>query len=282
VRATAELLRRMIGADIELRTELLARGRVRADPGAIEQVLLNLAVNARDAMPGGGQIRIALSNVQVDGRPYVQLAVSDTGTGMDAETASHIFEPFFTTKRLGHGTGLGLATVYGIVQQSDGTIDVDTGPEKGTTFRILLPQVARGDAAPSPRPQAKPPSAGSETVLVVEDDERVRALVSNILKKDGYRVLEAEHAEKAAEVAEAFSDPIDLLLTDVVMPGRNGRELAELIVRRRPATRVLFMSGYSNDAVLLRGVSATGAQFIQKPFTIDALTAKVRDVLAKV
>jgi PAS domain S-box-containing protein len=280
---TERILRRVIGEDVELVcVSEQPLGFVRADNGQIEQVLMNLAVNARDAMPGGGQIRIALSNVQVEGRPYVQLAVSDTGTGIDAETASHIFEPFFTTKRQGHGTGLGLATVYGIVQQSEGTIDVDTGPEKGTTFRILLPQVAPGDAQPSSGPHAKPASTGSETVLVVEDDERVRALVSNILKKDGYQVLEAEHAEQAAEVAEAYHEPIDLLLTDVVMPGRNGRELAELIVRRRPATRVLFMSGYSNDAVLLRGVSATGAQFIQKPFTIDALTAKVRDVLAKV
>ena len=280
---TEKMLRRVIGEDVELVcVSEQPLGFVRADNGQIEQVLMNLAVNARDAMPGGGQIRIALSNVEVDGRPYVQLAVSDTGTGMDAETASHIFEPFFTTKRLGHGTGLGLATVYGIVQQSEGTIDVDTGPEKGTTFRILLPQVPRGDVQPASGPQAKPASPGSETVLVVEDDERVRALVSNILKKDGYRVLEAEHAEQAAEVAEGYHEPIDLLLTDVVMPGRNGRELAELIVRHRPATRVLFMSGYSNDAVLLRGVSATGAQFIQKPFTIDALTAKVRDVLAKV
>jgi two-component system cell cycle sensor histidine kinase/response regulator CckA len=280
---TEKMLRRVIGEDVELVcVSEQPLGFVRADNGQLEQVLMNLAVNARDAMPGGGQIRIALSNVEVDGRPYVQLAVSDTGTGMDAETASHIFEPFFTTKRLGHGTGLGLATVYGIVQQSEGTIDVDTGPEKGTTFRILLPQVPRGDVQPSSAPQAKPSSQASETVLVVEDDERVRALVSNILKKDGYRVLEAEHAEQAAEVAEGYHEPIDLLLTDVVMPGRNGRELAELIVRRRPTTRVLFMSGYSNDAVLLRGVSATGAQFIQKPFTIDALTAKVRDVLAKV
>ena len=280
---TEKMLRRLIGEDVELVcVSEQPLGFVRADNGQIEQVLMNLAVNARDAMAGGGQIHIALSNVDVDGRPYVQLAVSDTGTGMDAETASHIFEPFFTTKRLGHGTGLGLATVYGIVQQSEGTIDVDTGPERGTTFRILLPQVPGGDVQPSSAPQAKPSSAGSETVLVVEDDERVRALVSNILKKDGYRVLEAEHAEQAAEVAAAHHEAIDLLLTDVVMPGRNGRELAELIVRRRPATRVLFMSGYSNDAVLLRGVSATGAQFIQKPFTIDALIAKVRDVLARV
>ena len=280
---TEKMLRRLIGEDIQLVcVSAQPLGFVRADNGHIEQVLINLAVNARDAMPGGGRIRIALTNEQVDGRPHVQLAVSDTGSGMDAETASHIFEPFFTTKREGHGTGLGLATVYSIVQQSDGTIEVDTAPGRGTTFRILLPQVAHVDVAASANTTSKPTSNSAETVLVVEDDERVRALVCNILKKDGYCVLEAEHAEQAIVVAGGHAGSIDLLLTDVVMPGRNGRELAEIIVRSRPAIRVLFMSGYSNDAVLLRGVSATGAQFIQKPFTIQSLTAKVRGVLARV
>jgi CheY-like chemotaxis protein len=280
---TEKMLRRVIGEDVELVcVSEQPLGFVRADNGHIEQVLMNLAVNARDAMPGGGRIRIALSNVQVDGRQFVQLAVSDSGMGMDADTASHIFEPFFTTKREGHGTGLGLATVYGIVQQSGGTIDVDTEPGRGTTFRILLPQVAAADAEPTLGVDAKQPSTGSETVLLVEDDERVRALVGSILKKGGYRVLEAEHAEQAAEMAAAYHGLIDLLLTDVVMPGRNGRELAEIIVRGRPATRVLFMSGYSHDAVQLRGVSATEMQFIQKPFSIDALATKVRDVLARV
>jgi PAS domain S-box-containing protein len=280
---TEKMLRRVIGEDVELVcVSEQPLGCVRADNGQIEQVLMNLAVNARDAMPGGGQIRIALSNVQIDGQPYVQLAVSDTGMGMDEETASHIFEPFFTTKREGHGTGLGLATVYGIVQQSNGTIEVDTGPGKGTTFRLRLPQVAAADADSSTAVQGQRPSAGSETVLLVEDDERVRALVCSVLKRGGYRVLEAEHAERAAEIAAARNGAIDLLLTDVVMPGRNGRELADLVVGRWPAVRVLFMSGYSSDTVLKRGVSATEAQFIQKPFTIDALTAKVRDVLAQV
>jgi PAS domain S-box-containing protein len=280
---TEKMLRRVIGEDIELVcVSEQPLGHVRADNGQIEQVLMNLAVNARDAMPGGGQIRIALSNVEADGRPWVQLAVSDTGTGMDAETASHIFEPFFTTKGEGHGTGLGLATVYGIVQQSDGTIEVDSQPGRGTTFRVRLPEV---EPAPDHEPDdvaSKPASTASETVLLVEDDERVRALVRNILKKGGYRVLQAEHAEAAAEISLSYQGTIDLLLTDVVMPGRNGRELAEQVVRRRPSTRVLFMSGYSNDAVLMRGVHATGAQFIQKPFTIDELSSKVRDVLAKV
>jgi PAS domain S-box-containing protein len=280
---TEKMLRRVIGEDIDLvSVSEQPLGFVRADNGQIEQVLMNLAVNARDAMPDGGQIRIALSNVTADGRPYVELTVSDTGTGMDAETATHIFEPFFTTKREGQGTGLGLATVYGIVRQCGGTIDVDTEPGKGTTFRVRLPQVAFADVAAPEEPHGKQPSTASETVLLVEDDERVRALVRNILKKGGYRVLEAEHAEQAAEIDAAHTGTIDLLLTDVVMPGRNGRELAELIVQRRPAIRVLFMSGYSNDAVLMRGVRATGAQFIQKPFTIDALSTKVRDVLAKV
>ena len=280
---TEKMLRRVIGEDIELVCTSEPRlGYVRADNGQIEQVLMNLAVNARDAMPEGGQIRIALSKVAIDGRPCVQLAVSDTGTGMDAETATHIFEPFFTTKGAGQGTGLGLATVYGIVQQSEGTIEVDTEPGRGTTFRVRLPQVAAGEPSEPEEARDKPPSTASETVLLVEDDERVRALVGNILKKGGYRVLEAEHAEAAADISAAHHGTIDLLLTDVVMPGRNGRELAELIVRHRPSIRVLFMSGYSNDAVLMRGVHATGAQFIQKPFTIDALSAKVRDVLAKV
>jgi PAS domain S-box-containing protein len=281
--ATEKMLRRVIGEDIELVcVSKQPLGSVRADTGQIEQLLMNLAVNARDAMPGGGQIRIALSNVEVDGRPHVQLAVTDTGMGMDAETASHIFEPFFTTKGKGHGTGLGLATVYGIVKQSEGTIEVDTEPGRGTTFRVRLPEVPAVESSEPEAPRGKQSSPASETVLLVEDDERVRALVGNILKKGGYRVLEAEHAEAAAEISGAHHGTIDLLLTDVVMPGRNGRELAELIVRCRPSIRVLFMSGYSNDAVLMRGVHATGAQFIQKPFTIDELSAKVRDVLAKV
>jgi len=223
-----------------------------------------------------------LANVEADGRPWVQLTVSDTGGGMDAETATHIFEPFFTTKGAGHGTGLGLATVYSIVQQSGGSIEVDTEPGRGTTFRVRLPEVAAVEGSEQDEVAPARASTASETVLLVEDDERVRALVRSILKKGGYRVLEAEHAEAAAEISSAHQGPIDLLLTDVVMPGRNGRELAEQVVRSRPSIRVLFMSGYSNDAVMMRGVHITDAQFIQKPFTIDELSTKVRDVLAKV
>ncbi len=281
--STEKMLRRVIGEDIELVcVSQQPLGYVRADNGQIEQVLMNLAVNARDAMPGGGQIRIVLSNVEADGRPWVQLTVSDTGTGMDAETATHIFEPFFTTKGAGHGTGLGLATVYGIVQQSGGSIEVDSEPGRGTTFRVRLPEVAAVEGGEPGEVAPKHASTASETVLLVEDDERVRALVRSILKKGGYQVLEAEHAEAAAEISSAHQGPIDLLLTDVVMPGRNGRELAEQVVQRRPAIRVLFMSGYSNDAVMMRGVHIADAQFIQKPFTIDELSTKVRDVLAKV
>jgi PAS domain S-box-containing protein len=280
---TERMLRRVIGEDMQLVcVSQKPLGYVRADRGQIEQVLMNLAVNARDAMPGGGTIRIELSNAEVEGRPAVQLTVSDTGTGMDAETASHIFEPFFTTKGEGHGTGLGLATVYNIVQQSDGTIDVDTSPGRGTTFRILLPQVAAADVPPPTHAMMTPMSGSAETVLVVEDDERVRALVCSILRKDGYSVLHADSAEQALEVAAAFNGAIELLLTDVVMPGRNGKELAEIIVRDRPGTRVMFMSGYSQDAVSLRGVRASETQFIQKPFTIESLRSKVRGVLAEV
>jgi CheY-like chemotaxis protein len=281
--STEKMLRRVIGEDIELVcVSQQPLGYVRADNGQIEQVLMNLAVNARDAMPGGGQIRITLSNVEADGRRWVQLTVSDTGGGMDAETATHIFEPFFTTKGAGHGTGLGLATVYSIVQQSGGSIEVDTEPGHGTTFRVRLPEVAAVEGSEQDEVAPARASTASETVLLVEDDERVRALVRSILKKGGYRVLEAEHAEAAAEISSAHQGPIDLLLTDVVMPGRNGRELAEQVVRSRPSIRVLFMSGYSNDAVMMRGVHITDAQFIQKPFTIDELSSKVRDVLAKV
>ena len=283
LKSTEKMLRRVIGEDVELIcVSQQPLGYVRADNGQIEQVLMNLAVNARDAMPGGGQIRIVLSNVEADGRPWVQLTVSDTGTGMDAETATHIFEPFFTTKRAGHGTGLGLATVYSIVQQSGGSIEVDTGPGRGTTFRVRLPEVAAAEGSEHDEVPPTRASIASETVLLVEDDERVRALVRSILEKGGYRVLEAEHAEAAAEISSAHKGPIDLLLTDVVMPGRNGRERAEQVVRSPPSIRVLFMSGYSNDAVMMRGVQITDAQFIQKPFTIDELSTKVRDVLAKV
>ena len=288
VKRTEKMLRRLIGEDVELfTTSEQPLGLVRADPGQIEQVLMNLAVNARDAMPRGGRIIIALSHVEIEesrasltpGR-YIQLAVTDTGVGMDTETASHIFEPFFTTKGEGQGTGLGLATVYGIVQQSGGAIEVESEIDCGTTFRIWLPEVAPDEVADTADPGATASASGCETVLLVEDDDRVRRFVRNVLKKGGYRVLEAGRAEDALQIVQTHHGPIDLLLTDVVMPGLNGRELAQRVVALQARTRVLFMSGYSNDAILQRGVSAGDAGFIQKPFTIDALAAKIRDVLA--
>ena len=220
-------------------------GHVRADAGQIEQVLVNLAVNARDAMPSGGKLRIELSNVDLDARTaiahaglspggYVRLMVTDTGCGMSPDTASHIFEPFFTTKEEGKGTGLGLATAYGIVQQSGGTIEVDSQPDEGTVFRIYLPHVADAEPEAVPAQAVRAPSRGAETILLAEDDESVRALVATVLRKSGYVVLEAVDGEHAIELAETSAAPIHLLLTDVVMPGMSGRMLFERVTALRP------------------------------------------------
>jgi len=291
VAGTERLLRRLIGEDIDLMCSSdVDLGHVRADAGQIEQVLVNLAVNARDAMPSGGKLRIELSNVDLDPRTgaehaglppgaYVRLIVTDTGCGMSADTASHIFEPFFTTKEEGKGTGLGLATAYGIVQQSGGTIEVDSRPGAGTIFRIYLPHVVDAEPEPVAAQAVRERSSGAETILLAEDDETVRALVSTVLTKSGYVVLEAVHGEHAIELAGTFAAPIHLLLTDVVMPGMSGRILSERLIALRPETRVLFMSGYSEDAMLRHGVQTAGAQFIQKPFPMDALTARIREML---
>jgi len=299
-----QMLQRLIGAHIALTTTVPdGIAAVRADEGQLEQVVMNLSINARDAMPGGGRLRIELANVDLDGaghRPaelapgrYVRLSVADTGSGMTPETRARIFEPFFTTKDAGQGTGLGLAMVYGIIAQAGGAIDVETALGHGTTFHIYLPAVhdvqvvqsvqalpeARGDAdleAPAtaailPRP--------SETVLLVEDEASVRTFIAGALRSHGYKILEAANAEEALEIVRAALAPIHLLLTDVVMPGINGRELSEIVVRIQCNTRVLFMSGYSGDAVLRRGIETTGAHFLQKPFSIDALTTKIRETL---
>jgi PAS domain S-box-containing protein len=288
---TERILRRLIGEDIDLMfvggAEL---GHVRADAGQIEQVLVNLVVNARDSMPSGGKLRIELSNVDLDVRTavahaglspgrYVRLMVTDTGCGMSPETASHIFEPFFTTKEEGKGTGLGLATAYGIVQQSGGTIEVNSRLGEGTVFRIYLPHVAGAEPAVMPQQAARPASRGTETILLAEDDEGVRALVGAVLRWNGYVVLEAPDGEQALEIAETSAARIHLLMTDVVMPGMSGPILFERVSALRPATRVLFMSDYSDDAMLRHRVETGGAQFIQKPFAMDALAAKVRDAL---
>jgi CheY-like chemotaxis protein len=252
--------------------------------------VLNLAVNARDAMPDGGQITIETRNVSVNegdaGRhpgvqpgAYVLLSVSDTGCGMDAETQSHIFEPFFTTKEHGKGTGLGLATVYGIVQQSGGRILVESHPGRGATFRIYLPRAegaVRLEQAPNALARS---SAGSETILLVEDEAIVRRLVQQVLRINGYSVLEAGQGADALQLCEQQEYSIDLLLTDVVMPGMCGRELAERAAVVRPEMKVLFMSGYTDDVVVRHGVLDADIAFIQKPFTPAALTQKVRDVL---
>ena len=291
VKDIAKLLRRLIGEDIALETTLApALGAVRVDTGQIEQVLVNLAVNARDAMPQGGRLAIETDNVEVDGTRappaatvpagrYVLLQVSDSGVGIDALVQAHLFEPFFTTKPRGKGTGLGLATVYGIVRQSEGHVTVESTPGRGATFRIYLPRVeAPLDPTESPSPVAAP-AAGTETILLAEDERLVRVLAQKVLERAGYRVLVATGGTEALAVAEHHDGPIHLLLTDVVMPEMNGRELARRLTAVRPGVRVLYMSGYADEAVAQHGVLDPGTAFLQKPFTPEALAKKVRGVL---
>jgi PAS domain S-box-containing protein len=286
------LLERLIGEDIELVTRgELGLGRVKADPVQLDQVILNLAVNARDAMPRGGQIVLEASNADLDEdyahehvtvRPgrYVMLAVSDTGHGMDKETQQRIFEPFFTTKDKGKGTGLGLSTVYGIVQQSGGYVWVYSEVGRGTTFKIYLPRVE--EEADRPPPAVEPPAAraeASETLLLVEDEASVRELLRELLETAGYLVLEASRPTEALQIAQSRTDPIQLLITDVVMPEMTGPELARHLAEVRPGLRMLFLSGYTEGVVVDKGLLGDGAHFLQKPFTGDALEAKVREVL---
>jgi PAS domain S-box-containing protein len=289
VDGTMNMLQRLIGQDIRIITENWPDlTPVLADSTQIEQILVNLVINARDAMPHGGKITIGLRNVELDkigvgAHPglqvgdYVEMSVSDTGAGMDEETKSKIFEPFFTTKESGKGTGLGLATVYGIVQQNNGSIEVQSRLGRGTTFYIYLPRATDlGKPAPI---RSAPSTAGHETVLLVEDDDRVRALVANMLRKNGYTVLLASAADQALEIAARHRGRIDLLLTDVIMPGLSGRILSERLTGIHPDTRVLYMSGYSDDDVLRHGVKSAAAHFIQKPFSVDALAHKIRETL---
>jgi len=286
-----KMLRRLIGEDIDLVTVLGANlGRVKADPGQIEQVILNLAVNARDAMPHGGKLTLETANAELDAgyaqghfavQPgqYVRLAVSDTGHGMDAETQSHIFEPFFTTKEQGKGTGLGLAMVYGIVKQSGGHIWVYSETGLGTTFKIYLPQVSEAVAVPETRTPLIAPGRGTETILLVEDEVAVRLLARGVLESHGYKVLEARHGEDALLICEQYKGPIHLLLTDVVMPQMNGPELAEHLAPFHREMKVLYMSGYTDNATVHHGVLNSGTAFLQKPFIPEALARKVREVL---
>jgi CheY-like chemotaxis protein len=284
-----KIRRRLLGE--ELLTVLdPGLGRIKADPVQLEQVLINLAVNARDAMPRGGRLAIETVNVELDqafvranpgARPgsHVRLAVGDTGTGMDAEALSRIFEPFFTTKEQGKGTGLGLATVYGIVKQSDGYVGVETELGRGTTFSVYLPRATAEADAPAAGPSPAPPAAGSETILVAEDDESLGELARDVLLSCGYGVLEARDGTAALEVAARHPGPIHLLLTDVVMPGLNGRELADRVRALRPEARVLYLSGYSDEMLGLRGVLEPDITLLPKPFTPDALARQVRTLL---
>jgi PAS domain S-box-containing protein len=290
VTGAGKMLERVIGEDIRLALALDPDlGAVKVDPGQIEQVIMNLAVNARDAMPQGGKLTIETANVELDtdytaehsvvnpGR-YVELVVSDTGVGMDEPTKRHIFEPFFTTKELGKGTGLGLATVYGIVKQSGGFLWVYSEPGAGTTFKIYFPRIAEAESTPR-RAATPPPAKGSEIVLLAEDAAPVRAVARQILERNGYTVLEAPSGKAAIDIATQRHGPIHLLLTDVVMPEMSGRQLADQLTAQRPEIKVLFMSGYTNDAVVRHGVLEAGIAYLQKPFTPDGLARKVREVL---
>jgi two-component system, cell cycle sensor histidine kinase and response regulator CckA len=285
------MLRRALGEDVELVTSLAHElHAVRADPGQIEQVILNLAVNARDAMPHGGRLSIATANVELEAKaardhagaaagPYVVLQVSDTGTGMSREVQAHLFEPFFTTKDVGKGTGLGLATVYGIVKQSGGFIAVVSAEGKGTTFRVHLPRVEAEAEPEEPTVASVTPSRGTETVLLAEDEDAVRRLSQRALETEGYTVLAAANAREALSRIEHHGGPVHLLLTDVVMPGMSGPELAQRVTTLRPGTRLLYISGYPGESLVQRGGIAEGAPFLQKPFTPEELVRKVREVL---
>jgi PAS domain S-box-containing protein len=288
-----KMLTRVIGEDIDLvMVPSAALGAVRADAGQIEQVIMNLAVNARDAMPSGGKLTIETSNVSIDEElarfhpplspgNYVMLAISDTGAGMDSETQSRIFEPFFTTKGT-KGTGLGLSTVYGIVKQSGGYIWVYSEPGKGTTFKIYLPRVAestRAAAQVALAPELAATEPGTETILLVEDEANLRYLARQFLEKQGYRVIDAADGAVAMQVAVAHEGVIHLLLTDVIMPGMNGRELAQHILEIRPHVKVLYMSGYTENVIGRNGTLDAGVRLLQKPFTLHDLKSKVREVL---
>jgi signal transduction histidine kinase/ActR/RegA family two-component response regulator len=286
-----KMFKRILGENIEVRLALASGlGVVRADPGQLEQVLANLLVNARDAMPTGGKLTVETANVELDASycaqhlgtapgPHVMVAVSDTGTGMSKEVQAKVFEPFFTTKDLGKGTGLGLSTVFGIVKQSGGSIWLYSEVGAGTTFKVYLPRV---EGAPARIPSPLPISAearGSETVLLVEDEEQVRTVAANILRRAGYHVLEARGAGEAILIEEQHPVRIHLLLTDLVMPKVNGRDLAERIQGRRPDVRTLFMSGYTDNAVVTNALLDSDVAFLQKPFTPQSLERKVRQVL---
>ncbi|MBV8881719.1 MAG: PAS domain-containing protein, partial [Planctomycetaceae bacterium] len=290
VSGTEKMLTRLIGEDIVLRADLAKdAGAILADPGQVEQVILNLAVNARDAMPGGGHLTISTAAViigeeyaathqGVQSGPYVQLSVTDTGTGMNDEVKSHLFEPFFTTKEQGKGTGLGLSTVFGIVKQSNGHIWVYSELGKGTSFKILLPQVS-GDGSKTAAPSGVAIPRGKETLLLVEDQAEVRIYLATLLRDFGYKVLEARDGEEALRISSDYADPIHLVLTDVVMPHVGGPSMAASLKGVRPGILVVFMSGYAEGALGHQGVLEPGVNFIEKPFMPNVLMGKIRSVL---
>jgi len=286
-----EMLRRLIGENIALCTAVdEGLWRVKADQGQIEQVIMNLVVNARDAMPQGGRLLIEARNVELDGSyvsrhmavnpgSYVLLAVSDDGMGMSNETISHLFEPFYTTKEQGKGTGLGLATVYGIVTQSGGHIWVYSEPGEGTTFKIYLPRVEGEVEEVLPARQEAIPVEGSETILLVEDDDLVRNMICETLKQNGYTMLNAASGDEALNLCGDHQGVIDLLVTDVVMPGMNGRELAERLSTAYPRLKTLFISGYTDHGIVHNGILDPETDFLQKPFKLDALARKIRQIM---
>ena len=286
-----KMLRRMIGEDVEMHVSRQPNlGRIKADPMQLEQVIMNLVVNARDAMPRGGNLSIETRNVYLDesyarehlpvvAGDYVMLAISDTGCGMDEETRQHIFEPFFTTKEVGKGTGLGLSMVYGIVRQSGGTIWVYSEAGQGTTFKIYFPRVTAEVKESGQASQPFDALRGTETILLVEDADLVRTLTRRVLENAGYRVLEAASAEAAIRLCESIHDKIGLLLTDVVMPGMNVDDMSKILLAKQPGMPVLYMSGYTDDAIVQRGVFEAGVNFLEKPFSPASLALKVREVL---
>jgi CheY-like chemotaxis protein len=290
---TENMLRRLIGEDIQLVMSLGAdTGNIKADPNHIEQAIVNLAVNARDAMPLGGRIIIETSNAQIDEtyakthmgvKPgeFVMIAVSDTGHGMDSATRQHIFEPFFTTKQRGKGTGLGLATVYGMVKQSGGDIWVYSEPGQGTTFKLYFPRVAEPVAPGLIEDPEHPRHDGGETVMLVEDETQVRDLEARMLKQLGYTVLAAANGEEAIDVSRAHPGEISLLVTDVVMPNMSGKQVADALLSTRPGLRVLYLSGYTENTVGDHGVLDSSVDFLSKPFSREALARKIREILVR-
>jgi signal transduction histidine kinase len=290
IRNLKDLLVRLLGEDITLEAKYAPDlGAVLADPVQVEQVILNLCINARDAMPRGGRIVVETENAALEASPdprykvitgqYVRMSISDTGAGMNPETLSHLFEPFFTTKELGKGTGLGLSTVYGIVKQTGGYIWVDSEPGRGTTFRVYFPRSAGMTDDPKDHPDTVMARGGSESILLVEDDAAIRGLMTSVLGSHGYTVREVQSAEAARALFEAPDARFDLVITDVVLPGESGKDLVERLAAAHPDIPALFMSGHSRETVINRGLLHAGLAFMQKPFTPSVLLSKVREIL---